>query len=117
MKTILVPLDGSAIAERILPYVRTLAPCLGARVCLLRVVSDPEGEGLLADSIATTYEVGDPLATQHERRRRSLDLLRQKIEPDPANPRYILTVRGTGYLLVATPSERYEQEALVSSAS
>lgn len=27
--------------------------------------------------------------------------LRQKIEPDPANPRYILTVRGTGYLLAA----------------
>ncbi len=25
--------------------------------------------------------------------------LRQKIEPDPSNPRYILTVRGTGYLL------------------
>lgn len=25
--------------------------------------------------------------------------LRQKIEPDPTNPRYILTVRGTGYVL------------------
>ncbi len=25
--------------------------------------------------------------------------LRQKIEPDPSNPRYILTVRGTGYML------------------
>jgi DNA-binding response OmpR family regulator len=25
--------------------------------------------------------------------------LRQKIEPDPANARYILTVRGTGYML------------------
>lgn len=31
--------------------------------------------------------------------------LRQKIEPDPSNPRYILTVRGTGYLLTASPSE------------
>jgi nucleotide-binding universal stress UspA family protein len=80
MKIILVPLDGSAIAERILPYVRTLAPALGARVCLLRVVSDPEGEGLLADSIAATYGVGDPLATQHERWRHSLDLLRQNAE-------------------------------------
>jgi DNA-binding response OmpR family regulator len=29
--------------------------------------------------------------------------LRQKLEPDPSNPRYILTVRGTGYLLSATP--------------
>ena len=31
--------------------------------------------------------------------------LRQKIEPDPSNPRYILTVRGTGYLLAASPTE------------
>ena len=29
MKTILVPLDGSALAEQALPYVRTLAPLLG----------------------------------------------------------------------------------------
>ncbi len=29
--------------------------------------------------------------------------LRQKLEPDPATPRYILTVRGTGYML-ATPA-------------
>lgn len=28
--------------------------------------------------------------------------LRQKLEPDPSNPHYILTVRGTGYML-ATP--------------
>ncbi|MFN8496470.1 MAG: response regulator transcription factor [Anaerolineae bacterium] len=34
--------------------------------------------------------------------------LRQKVEPDPANPRYILTVRGTGYLLSPTPGERGE---------
>lgn len=31
--------------------------------------------------------------------------LRQKLELDPSNPRYILTVRGTGYLLSATPNE------------
>ncbi len=29
--------------------------------------------------------------------------LRQKLEPDPANPRYILTVRGTGYMLSPVP--------------
>jgi DNA-binding response OmpR family regulator len=34
--------------------------------------------------------------------------LRQKIEADPANPRYILTVRGAGYLFAGVPSERAE---------
>jgi DNA-binding response OmpR family regulator len=29
--------------------------------------------------------------------------LRQKLESDPANPRYILTVRGTGYMLSPVP--------------
>ena len=32
--------------------------------------------------------------------------LRQKVEPDPANPRYILTVRGTGYLLAVSGEAR-----------
>ena len=35
MKTILVPLDGSAIAEQVLPHVRQLAPILAARVHLI----------------------------------------------------------------------------------
>jgi DNA-binding response OmpR family regulator len=34
--------------------------------------------------------------------------LRQKIEADPANPRYILTVRGAGYLFAGVPAERAE---------
>jgi nucleotide-binding universal stress UspA family protein len=36
-KRILVPLDGSSLAEGILPYVHFLAPVLGAEVDLLRV--------------------------------------------------------------------------------
>ena len=36
MKTILVPLDGSVCAERILPYARRLALLLDARLYLLQ---------------------------------------------------------------------------------
>jgi DNA-binding response OmpR family regulator len=36
--------------------------------------------------------------------------LRQKVEPDPANPRYILTMPGVGYTLIRH-SEEEEQEA------
>ena len=44
MQTILVPLDGSALAEQVLPFVQQLAPALRARVVLLHVVTDPEHE-------------------------------------------------------------------------
>jgi nucleotide-binding universal stress UspA family protein len=37
-KTILVPLDGSKRAEAIIPHVKSLAECYGARVILLHVV-------------------------------------------------------------------------------
>jgi DNA-binding response OmpR family regulator len=43
--------------------------------------------------------------------------LRQKIEPDPANLRYILTVRGTGYLLAASVAEKHGQASVAESVS
>jgi nucleotide-binding universal stress UspA family protein len=48
MKTILLPLDGSSIAEQALPYVQQLAPVLVARVHLLRGVTEDEQERFLA---------------------------------------------------------------------
>jgi nucleotide-binding universal stress UspA family protein len=82
MKTILVPLDGSALAEQALPYVRTLALLLGARVRLLNVIVDDQHEGLMAEGIAASYGVIDPLATQRERERehRSLTTLTHHAE-------------------------------------
>jgi nucleotide-binding universal stress UspA family protein len=44
-KVILVPLDGSERAEAILPPVKTLAGCCGAKVILLRVTEMPPWEG------------------------------------------------------------------------
>jgi nucleotide-binding universal stress UspA family protein len=49
MSIILVPLDGSALAEQVIPYVRQLAPLLHAGVRLLHVVPDAALERLLAD--------------------------------------------------------------------
>ncbi|MBV9229557.1 MAG: response regulator transcription factor [Chloroflexi bacterium] len=40
--------------------------------------------------------------------------LRQKIEPDPGKPRYILTVPGVGYTMVRRPAEEQEIKELVS---
>lgn len=37
--------------------------------------------------------------------------LRQKVEPEPGNPRYILTVPGVGYTLIRYPSESTQLQA------
>jgi len=75
MKTILVPLDGSALAEQVLPSVRMLAPILGAEVHLLHVVSEADRYHLLVDA-----EPGDLFATQRERTLNSWETLRQQAE-------------------------------------
>ncbi len=46
-KKILVPLDGSDLAESALAHVSPLAKCMGAEVVLLRVVSVPVGSYML----------------------------------------------------------------------
>jgi nucleotide-binding universal stress UspA family protein len=47
MKTILVPLDGSALAEQVLPHVTMLARLLNARVRLLHVLTESDREGVI----------------------------------------------------------------------
>jgi nucleotide-binding universal stress UspA family protein len=79
MKTILVPLDGSVNAERVLPYVRLLAPTLGARVLLLRIVSEAEiGFALLDDALAISG-AGKP-EEPRDLARRSWELLQRHAE-------------------------------------
>ncbi len=54
-KKILVPLDGSALAEEILPHVETLAKTLEVEVILLRVIIEPAAEFIFSDpSIGST---------------------------------------------------------------
>jgi two-component system KDP operon response regulator KdpE len=65
---------------------------------LLEVLASHQGhavpEAELAQEVWGSYR-GDDDATL----RRYIWLLRQKVEPDPANPRLVLTVRGYGYRL------------------
>jgi nucleotide-binding universal stress UspA family protein len=48
-RKILVPLDGSELAEGVLPWVSSLVACTRAEVTLLRVVTYPHYDYLLAD--------------------------------------------------------------------
>jgi nucleotide-binding universal stress UspA family protein len=80
MKTILVALDGSTLAEQVLPYVRQLAPTLEAQVRLLRVVSETESERLVAEQDTETYPLGGSLATQWRREQWAWTTLEQQAE-------------------------------------
>ena len=77
MKTIVTPLDGSPLAEQALPYVRLLAPTLGARVVLLRVVTEEEQQRLVA-KYAAERSSRPPGETDWERERRALDELERR---------------------------------------
>lgn len=75
MPTILIPLDGSALAEQTLPYVQLLAPLLAARVHLLRVVAHADIDRLRTSGVAAQREVGGPVLTGWERARLLQDVL------------------------------------------
>lgn len=79
MNTILVPLDGSRLAEQVLPYVRQLAPTLGARIHLLRVISNTEGTDVIVDAVATAYG-GDVASTPRKRLELAWQTLRSHAE-------------------------------------
>ena len=80
MKTILVPLDGSALAEAVLPYVRLLANTLGARVHLLHVITEVDTPNPLAYDISTLYSMSDVVAARQTSYHQSLQTLREHAE-------------------------------------
>jgi nucleotide-binding universal stress UspA family protein len=69
MKTILVPLDGSELAEQSLPYAQLLAKALGARVRLLRVINDIEHSDVLRNTVPIIYGMGSAVHSVRERER------------------------------------------------
>ena len=75
MHTLLVPLDGSALAEQVLPYVRLLAPLLHADVRLLGVVSDAESERLLAYELVRLQEGASEVLPTARRKQRARNQL------------------------------------------
>jgi nucleotide-binding universal stress UspA family protein len=80
MKTILVPLDGSALAERVLPYARLLAHTIDARLYLLRVVTDAQHDQMPLDNPTLRAEAGLPSEPANRDSTPSWDALRQFAE-------------------------------------
>jgi nucleotide-binding universal stress UspA family protein len=80
VNTILVPLDGSALAERVLPYVRALAPILGARVCLLKVVAAGDYDNMLTETLMGAYGIVESPEALRERKNNAWEIIRQHAE-------------------------------------
>lgn len=65
-RRILVPLDGSALAEQALPYAEMLATLLGAPIHLLRVI-DPMHLGTPLDALLSTDALTWSIVVENER--------------------------------------------------
>lgn len=94
MNTLLVPLDGSAMAEQSLPYARMLATTLRAKVCLLRVVTEAPYDEVFADSMSAIYGMHDPFVLQQEWQQHTFDMLRQNAERYLASHASLLQAAG-----------------------
>ncbi|PMP85887.1 MAG: universal stress protein [Roseiflexus castenholzii] len=82
MQTIVVPLDGSELSAQVLPYVRVLAPLLGARVHLLRVVQESHLSGgeSWAQVLISVYGVPESEALRRDYYDESMEALRQRAQ-------------------------------------
>jgi nucleotide-binding universal stress UspA family protein len=77
MNTIIIPLDGSVVAEQALPYARRLASLLTARVHLLTVLTTEQKQRMIARYAATSDDVGGRHETDwHWERRAQAELAR-----------------------------------------
>ncbi len=76
MRTILVPLDGSALAEQALPYAQMLAAQAGAKIRLLRVIAESEGDVSRMGEPALLHEASVASLSSLARETRLWDMLR-----------------------------------------
>ena len=86
-KKILVPLDGSEIAEGILPHAKALAYCEGAEIILLNVASNPALEFAFSDPTIAAKS----LAEQEDRTRAYMTELETQLSKSGFKVSSILT--------------------------
>jgi nucleotide-binding universal stress UspA family protein len=115
MKTILVPLDGSALAEQVLPSVRLLATMLKANVHLLRVISDDKSDQIVAEMNARTFPVLSPLTVQMQREQHAWDLLMQGAENYLAGP--AIQLREAGIVVQTEVRPGFAAEQIIAAAA
>jgi nucleotide-binding universal stress UspA family protein len=113
MKTILIPLDGSMLAERVLPYARTLASQMKSDLRLVRAVPDREHDSLFAETMIGTYGIVEPPEALRQRTQRAWDEQWHVAEGYLASRAARLQETGlpvTTDVLVGSPSEAIVEE-------
>ncbi|CUS01936.1 Universal stress protein [Candidatus Promineifilum breve] len=116
-KTILVPLDGSEVAEAILPHVEELAKLFGSTVILLQVmelphlIALPKGEIYDALPQLTPAEVNQQLGET----RRYLDGLVARLDADDISARAL--VENGPVVVTILRVARQEEAGLIAMAS
>ncbi len=116
-KTILVPLDGSEVAEAILPYVEELAKLFGSTVVLLQVMELPHLIGLPKGEIydalpqMTPAEVNQQLSET----RRYLDGVVARLDANGINARAV--VEYGPVVVTIMRAARQEEASLIAMAS
>src|SRR5689334_20932522 len=99
MNTVLVPLDGSPLAEQVMPYVRTFAPLLDAKVHLLRVLTD-EDAPVFTGWAEVAAGMHEPLAPHPDYSRNRWEMRRQHVEGYLSTE--VIDLRGVGVEAEAT---------------
>jgi nucleotide-binding universal stress UspA family protein len=117
MKTILVPLDGSALAEQILPSVSMLATILRADIQLLRVIADEQSDQIVAEMNARAFPAVGPLTMQLQREQRAWDILTQGAENYLAGAATRLREAGIQVQVEVRPGIAAEQIIAVAASS
>jgi nucleotide-binding universal stress UspA family protein len=87
LKKILVPLDGSEFAERVLPYVRSLAPLFESEILLLTVPEIPEAAtyGVMGGAVEALREEAEQKARTY------LEYILVSLQDEGLNVRAIVT--------------------------
>jgi nucleotide-binding universal stress UspA family protein len=108
MKTILVPLDGSTLAEQVLPYVRLLAEISRAQIRLIRVIEAVDRDQAMNDMLLSLYGAGESPTRAHARLEELWRQMRESAEGYLAS--HVALLRGVGLeasadIYVGSPAE------------
>ena len=101
-KRILVPLDGSRLSRRALPYATEIVRCFGGEIILLRVVPSsliyPMGAYILPEAIENAEKEA------REKNRMNLVIARRYLR---RNLKQIVSkgIRGSQYAIIGTPAQ------------